>query len=736
MFAAQRHEPSRAAQQFAGVHRLLAQLYHVRPADERLPRDLEPVAAAALRLGDQHVEPHPREPCVDGSERHRDALLDVVERVSTRLDLACGRDVDRLQIFLDRPQRLAGPLARRNDDVAQLAARQPSAIRVRGPDVAWRIAMRDRACGDVARRGGESISYRLQRLADRAVIADEPRVILDDPQPFAGAIQVCIDQSMDGVRHHDDPTTPACPLQRACHSHSSPRARRADYGTMSTATAARRRSASPKSNDTRRRAFDAGWDKLSDGTLPVRGSVGPRYNGQQMLSLDTIHQGDSIEKLNDAPEGWVDLVFADPPFNIGYLYHGYDDQKDVAEYVDWSTKWMAAVYRALKPGGSFYLAIGDEFAADLCVAARRHIGFNLRNWIVWHYTFGQQTRKMFAKSHTHILYFTKQKPRRRPDEHHVQRRRGPRPQLPARLLLETRQRAGLALRETRDPVVRRHHHPHRHAQPFPDDPVLERQRRAHVTEVPHRPERDVENGARRAGPKHAGKAIDPAVAPREVFVEVDRVVPRVVALGEVVRRVGEAKVDGVRRQRRERFEAVALNQLRFKHGRVRPRLAGGRDGDRRPRNAGGGQVDDVQPAVRRHAEQVRESLGDRGSVRAWRIGHVAPTRRTSACRTRGRCAFCRRNPWSSSRTQDKTCSRSASWRGGANRGNGTGSRARHDGSAIAPRRPPVARRASPRPKVEISTRPPTPATASRRPPRREDAQDRLGMHPRCESLQS
>jgi site-specific DNA-methyltransferase (adenine-specific) len=33
----------------------------------------------------------------------------------------------------------------------------------------------------------------------------------------------------------------------------------------------------------------------------------------------------------------------------------------------------------------------------------------MRNWIVWHYTFGQQTKMKFAKSHTHILYFTKAK---------------------------------------------------------------------------------------------------------------------------------------------------------------------------------------------------------------------------------------------------------------------------------------------------------------------------------------
>jgi site-specific DNA-methyltransferase (adenine-specific) len=133
------------------------------------------------------------------------------------------------------------------------------------------------------------------------------------------------------------------------------------------------------------------------------------YNAGGMPDLNQIINGDSTKILNDGPEGWVDLVFADPPFNIGYLYHNYDDEKDVDEYVNWSENWMRAVHRALKPSGSFYLAIGDEFAADLCHVARRKIGFNLRNWIIWHYTFGQQTKKMFAKSHTHILYFTKSK---------------------------------------------------------------------------------------------------------------------------------------------------------------------------------------------------------------------------------------------------------------------------------------------------------------------------------------
>ncbi|HEY8668581.1 MAG TPA: site-specific DNA-methyltransferase [Tepidisphaeraceae bacterium] len=144
--------------------------------------------------------------------------------------------------------------------------------------------------------------------------------------------------------------------------------------------------------------------KTSGNICAIRPSL---YNRAGMPQTNQIIQGDSIKVLNDGPEGWVDLVFADPPFNIGYLYHGYNDELKTDDYLKFSKDWMSAVHRALKPNGSFYLAIGDEYAADLCVIARRQIGFNMRNWIIWHYTFGQQTKKMFAKSHTHILYFTK-----------------------------------------------------------------------------------------------------------------------------------------------------------------------------------------------------------------------------------------------------------------------------------------------------------------------------------------
>ncbi|MFH1746048.1 MAG: site-specific DNA-methyltransferase [Planctomycetota bacterium] len=120
---------------------------------------------------------------------------------------------------------------------------------------------------------------------------------------------------------------------------------------------------------------------------------------------NTIYCGDACKLLDSWPTNSVDLVFADPPFNIGYVYDKYHDDVPNDEYVAWSRQWMAACQRVLRPTGSFYIAIGDEFAADIRIIGRE-LGLHLRNWIIWHYTFGQNTRTKFCRAHTHIFYFT------------------------------------------------------------------------------------------------------------------------------------------------------------------------------------------------------------------------------------------------------------------------------------------------------------------------------------------
>ncbi len=120
--------------------------------------------------------------------------------------------------------------------------------------------------------------------------------------------------------------------------------------------------------------------------------------------MDEIRTGDCLEHLAALPAGCVDLAFADPPFNIGYEYDVYHDRRGREDYLRWTEKWLAAVRRVLKPQGSFYVAIGDEYAAELKVRLDE-LGLSMRNWIVWHYTFGVNCTRKFNRSHAHIFYY-------------------------------------------------------------------------------------------------------------------------------------------------------------------------------------------------------------------------------------------------------------------------------------------------------------------------------------------
>lgn len=125
--------------------------------------------------------------------------------------------------------------------------------------------------------------------------------------------------------------------------------------------------------------------------------------------LNKIICGDCIEILNEVKEPFADLIFADPPFNIGRKYDSYNDKQKKQHYIDWTRQWMTACNKVLKPTGSFYIAIGDDYASYVKMIAEDELKLFTRNWIIWHYTFGQQTKDKFARSHTHILYFVKNK---------------------------------------------------------------------------------------------------------------------------------------------------------------------------------------------------------------------------------------------------------------------------------------------------------------------------------------
>ncbi|NNJ25354.1 DNA-methyltransferase [Alienimonas chondri] len=142
--------------------------------------------------------------------------------------------------------------------------------------------------------------------------------------------------------------------------------------------------------------------KKTNGVVP-----GKTVRKRKSAPRSKIEQGDCLTHLQALPDECVDLVFADPPFNVGFSYDIYRDRKSAEEYEDWCRQWIEQIHRVLKPNGTFWLSIGDEFAAELKVLSTREIGFHCRSWVVWYYTFGVNCTRKFTRSHAHLFHLTK-----------------------------------------------------------------------------------------------------------------------------------------------------------------------------------------------------------------------------------------------------------------------------------------------------------------------------------------
>lgn len=131
-------------------------------------------------------------------------------------------------------------------------------------------------------------------------------------------------------------------------------------------------------------------------------------NGTALLPAE-IHVGDCRELLPSlAPvkKSQVDLVFADPPFNWARNYDRWHDKMPDQEYLDFTYAWIDLCCGALRPGGAIWINIPDDWAAEI-VMHLKGAGFEMINWCVWHYRFGQNTTGRFINSKVHALYFLK-----------------------------------------------------------------------------------------------------------------------------------------------------------------------------------------------------------------------------------------------------------------------------------------------------------------------------------------
>lgn len=122
-----------------------------------------------------------------------------------------------------------------------------------------------------------------------------------------------------------------------------------------------------------------------------------------------IFHGDALEVLKQIPDESVDLVFVDPPYNIGKNFAGMRDKWQTdEEYLEWCYEWIDLCLKKLKSNGSIYLMTSTQFMPYFDLYVRDKVTILSR--IVWSYdSSGVQAKKYYGSMYEPILYCVKDK---------------------------------------------------------------------------------------------------------------------------------------------------------------------------------------------------------------------------------------------------------------------------------------------------------------------------------------
>ena len=127
-------------------------------------------------------------------------------------------------------------------------------------------------------------------------------------------------------------------------------------------------------------------------------------NGQAIIL------GDAIEALTtEIPDASVDLVFADPPYDIGKNFNGRKDRWPSDEaYLSWCYQWLELCISKLKPTGSLYVMTATQNMPFFDIFLRQRMTVLSR--IVWAYdSSGVQAKNYFGSLYDPILFCVKDK---------------------------------------------------------------------------------------------------------------------------------------------------------------------------------------------------------------------------------------------------------------------------------------------------------------------------------------
>lgn len=124
-----------------------------------------------------------------------------------------------------------------------------------------------------------------------------------------------------------------------------------------------------------------------------------------------LYQGDCLDWLATVEDESVDVVFADPPFNLNKDYgRGIDDALKEEEYLAWCESWIKECTRILRPGGSFWLYNIPKWNIELGHFLNR-AGMSFRHWVTVDLKMSLPIQGKLYPAHYSLLYYAKGKPK-------------------------------------------------------------------------------------------------------------------------------------------------------------------------------------------------------------------------------------------------------------------------------------------------------------------------------------
>ena len=124
-----------------------------------------------------------------------------------------------------------------------------------------------------------------------------------------------------------------------------------------------------------------------------------------------LYQGDCLEFLRSVPDGVADMVFADPPFNLGKKYgKGISDALKEDDYLRWSNTWLSESVRVLAPGGALFVFNLPRWLIEYGFFLN-HNGMLFRHWIAMRMPKAFPRGQKLSPAHYGCLYYTKGNPK-------------------------------------------------------------------------------------------------------------------------------------------------------------------------------------------------------------------------------------------------------------------------------------------------------------------------------------